>query len=489
MFSANDGSPSLQSNISTRSSSNCILLQARSEKSRQDSMRIRRECLGARAQQHDLQTVTSYAPSLSKNNLQSFPQLCKQRNIKYNNIHNFTIRSLYGLLESVPSETLLAISEVLGPAYVRYREGLTDEILDHVLFSGNSEERIEADIYREYFLLPGSARQHSSRSIKRVVKANIELGKSLSLPPTCVSTATASREFPSSLCLADECQVDFNRPLTFQVSHLYACTAGLEDRTRSLDRIAFLPGFRTTSGFDRRLVLPPYLLQQSKSRREYVESAREHLMLLSAGCLHERLLLKVLSRKPTNAKHIELDDTCRVYAMTCCGELTTVYAIMLRDVWSERYHQDKSNEPIVYDFCRLHDFNIVDREQCKALCECINSMHLWAISTHYDSVLKDGMSADASLLRDPEDLESIAFRYGKKKNTLTFSTGSPRSPSPGAAEGEGDIDEAECSGPDDGGVSLSLNGQANQGSTKRRRRRKRKKASEKMVSVDLQAQQ
>ena len=418
MFSANDWSPSLRSNISARSSSNRVLVQAGSERSRQDSSKIRSECLVVGPQQHDLHTANPCTPNLSENNLRWLPQLCEQRNVRYNSIHNFTIRSLYGLLDSVPSETLLAISEVLGPAYVRYRQGLAEEILEHVLFSANSEERIEADIYREYFLLRGSGRQQSSRSIKRVVRANIELGKTLSLPPICVSTTTVSREIPSALCLADGCQVDVRGSPAFQVSHLYACTASLEDRTRSPDRIAFLPGFRTTSGLDRRLVLPPYLLQQSKSRREYAEPAREHLMLLSAGCLHERLLLKLLSRKPTNAKHIELDVTCRVYAMTCCGELTTVYAMVVRDVWGERYHEHKSNEPIVYDFCRLHDFNIVDKDQCKALCECINSMHLWAIYSHYDSVLEDGMSADTGVLRDPEDLASITFRYGKKKNTL-----------------------------------------------------------------------
>ena len=480
MFSADDWSPSLQSNISAQSSSNRVLLQAESKRCRQDSTRIRSKSLVAGAQLRDLHTATPYAPNLSENNLRWLPQFCEQRNIRYNSIHNFTIRSLYGLLDLIPSETLLAISEVLGPAYVRYREDLPEEILDHVLFSANSEERIEADIYREYFLLRGSGRQQSSRSIKRVVKANIELGKTLSLPPICVSTTTASREVPSALCSADGCQVDVRRPPAFQVSHLYACTASLEDRTRSPDRIAFLPGFRTTSGLDRRLVLPPYLLQQSKSRREYAEFAREHLMLLSAGCLYERLLLRVLSRKPTNAKHIELDDTCRVYAMTCCGELTTVYAMVVRDVWGERYHEHKSNEPIVYDFCRLHDFNIADTDQCKALCECINSMHLWAIYSHYDSVLEDGMSADTGVLRDPEDLASITFRYGKKKNTLTFSPCSPY---------EGSVDEVECSGPDDGGVSLSLGGQAKQGSMRRKRRRKRKNASAKVDNVDLRAQQ
>lgn len=77
------------------------------------------------------------------------------------------------------------------------------------------------------------------------------------------------------------------------------------------------PAIRTFACLD---LLPPYIIGEFKNTKTKDMEAREPLTLVGAMLLLERVKLRCLSSNPS------LDDL-KVFTLTCCGTLVTIYCM------------------------------------------------------------------------------------------------------------------------------------------------------------------
>ena len=158
------------------------------------------------------------------------------------------------------------------------------------------------------------------------------------------------------------------------------------------------PAIRNLSDHD---VYPPYLLVESKPTKDKETEAKQPTALLAAMLLLERLKLRVMLN---NTKY---DDLC-IFILTCCGPRITI--------WKMSFDNIKKNPAglIGYNMHPIRPYDITEESDLKGLCQKINNIHLFGLTSHKNSVLADlNACFDSEIQFDPEYIDLRALRLNK----------------------------------------------------------------------------
>jgi hypothetical protein len=129
--------------------------------------------------------------------------------------------------------------------------------------------------------------------------------------------------------------------------------------------------------------MPPYLVTEEKPSLEGEVDARQYLAFIGALLLQERLLLRHLTDEAQQNSEVLFDESLRVYLITNCGPISTVYEMKIRNEILKMKnlkpdkHADKASakKPVRFDSRRLYSFDLTTVSGCDDFKKCLNSIH------------------------------------------------------------------------------------------------------------------
>ncbi|KAL9118763.1 MAG: hypothetical protein Q9187_004687 [Circinaria calcarea] len=140
---------------------------------------------------------------------------------------------------------------------------------------------------------------------------------------------------------------------------------------------------------------PPYLIVENKPTDTQETEAKQPIALLAAMLLFERLKLRIIGG------HYNCQDLC-IFVMTCCGSNVTI--------WKMSFAGEEKDQGylIGYKLHPIKQYNIAHRQMLTKLCQRINNIHMYGLTTHKANVLAD---LDASVEKGLhlEDLDLLAL--------------------------------------------------------------------------------
>lgn len=298
-----------------------------------------------------------------------------------------------------------------------------------------NEATLEANVYRKHFLVEGHA--HSAplvkgRTLHRFIQPELEYLNKLASPPP-YSRETSNRRESALPRLARAWDISHSFPelkdkdrkgARFYPDHVYACQASQRDRDRGeFRKTRKLPAFRVVEGFECDDLIPIHFLNEDKALRDGYIPAMHYILFVSAIVLHERLLLSSLAEDTLKDQQFQLEDSHRVFFMTCCGHIATLHEIRLRNIWILPNPSKMEGQPVAYDAIELAQLDMTKKADCELLKRWLNAIHEWGSTIHYDSVLEDGIAAAHRQATNPMDLRNLhrrAFRYGKEPGIIKY---------------------------------------------------------------------
>ena len=288
----------------------------------------------------------------------------------------------------------------------------------------------DGDVYRQYFLLQGeilNGKPTESRAIHRFIQLEINYRDHLVAPPPydeATSDKRASR-LPVDMKTwstshtgigqkKGEGEESFLKP-----DHVYACRLSKEDRENYEElRISKFPAFRASAAFATfHRLTPAYLIEESKPDESQAQEAENYLLMVAAILLHERLLLRSIARGDYEKKEFQLDDSHRVFFMTCCGRKVCLYQMQVKDIWTTGHEEQDIGEPIGYEAAVLDEMDLFIESHGEHLKSWLKAIHGWGVTVHYGRVLGEAKRAE---IVETKRLEKVAFRYAKDRHTMTF---------------------------------------------------------------------
>ncbi|KAL9122949.1 MAG: hypothetical protein Q9187_000504, partial [Circinaria calcarea] len=156
------------------------------------------------------------------------------------------------------------------------------------------------------------------------------------------------------------------------------------------------PAIRNLHSLD---LYPPYLIVENKPTDAQETEARQPIALLAAMLLFERLKLRVIGG------NYRYQNLC-IFIITCCGPSVTI--------WKMSFAGEEKDEGclIGYKLYPIGEYNIINRQMLTTLCQRINNIHLYGLTTHKFSILAD-LNASVEKRLHLEDLDLLALRVKK----------------------------------------------------------------------------
>jgi len=166
---------------------------------------------------------------------------------------------------------------------------------------------------------------------------------------------------------------------------------------------------------------------KAKSRDEDHLGAENYLAIISAYLLHERLLLRWITKNKSRRSRnpVAIDESLSVYCLSCCGEVCRIYRMSIRPMST-----NSNIEPVRYDMQQLHELRLTDDNGRGAtvLGNWINTLNALALTVHLKSITADVKTIMANGSNDHLRWTSqMGFVYcpgseGKQINAATLVT-------------------------------------------------------------------
>ncbi|KAL9112655.1 MAG: hypothetical protein Q9187_007743 [Circinaria calcarea] len=325
---------------------------------------------------------------------------------------NRDVNDKYSELDNTPTRYNL------GPFYVDYND---PKFLERLVLMAKSyenreneaewESQIYSKILREHITPQGKTKPHLSserqdldfidiglqRKLKPIISLTSRDGKIL-LPPEQKDkqkSRQSANNFPPPI-EGTEKEIPESRrsiiPDMIFAPRAYPCS---ED--------AFIPGkrFPAIRNFSDHNVYPPYLLVESKPVAAQETEAKQPTALLAAMLLLERLKLRVMFN------NIKYDDLC-IFVITCCGPCIKIWKMSFDS-------KERDLDCIIgYKMHPIGEYDITEISFLKALCQRINNIHLFGLTTYKSSVLADlNACCNDEVQFDPEYIDLRSLRLNK----------------------------------------------------------------------------
>ena len=153
---------------------------------------------------------------------------------------------------------------------------------------------------------------------------------------------------------------------------IYATRAYTISEERFIDSKA-LPAIRNLASRD---LYPSYLLMEFKPTSAQRAQAKQPTAVLAATLLLERLKLRLM------VGNADYQDLC-IFIITCCGEYVKIWKM------STANQEKDLNRSIGYRMHLMKEHNISQILSLKKLCQRINQIHLFGLTTHKSNILTD----------------------------------------------------------------------------------------------------
>lgn len=175
--------------------------------------------------------------------------------------------------------------------------------------------------------------------------------------------------------------------------HCYFIILEFHERQSQLRNYTTMPSFRGGLSHDGGIIsCPPYLITEEKASTSSEVEFRQYLAFIASFLLYERLLLRQLKAKAHKSSEIPIDESLCVYAMTNCGQKSTIYKMAVR----MRDRKSNVNKPVRFDFVKIRDLVLTTRADCDELKLLVNLIHYWGSTVHMPAIMAEGLEASQS---------------------------------------------------------------------------------------------
>jgi hypothetical protein len=287
------------------------------------------------------------------------------------------------------------IGDELFASITERQRPLIESRLKHLRSSRASEAQWEADLWRQWFFkntlqTPDCDPVESKPFMGRIVQARMPFsGDGAVLPPLLASEGDRRESglYVARVPWDPDLKIQKGNRVLWYPDYLYAVSlSSLRHRLRGFCQpfIAALPAFRLAQNE----YLPGNWIAEIKA--EDTESnhlaAENYCALMSAYLLHERLILRWITKNSTVQSNnpVELDDSLAVHCITCCGPRCKIFRMSIREK-----DTPSDIEPVRYDMEKLDEFSIETKYGDEQLCDWINTLNALALTAQFKSLIMD----------------------------------------------------------------------------------------------------
>ncbi|KAF2807478.1 uncharacterized protein BDZ99DRAFT_478950 [Mytilinidion resinicola] len=278
--------------------------------------------------------------------------------------------------------------------------------LEYLNASHASEAQWESDLWRHWFLkgsvqTPDSDPIESKPFMGRVVQAKMSLSirRGAVLPPLLASAddRRASGLHVAKIPWDPDLRKNKGNQERWYPDYLYAVSQS-SLATRGNDYYAHeventLPAFRIAQ----HSYLPASWLAEIKSADTELNhlAAENYLAFMSAYLLHERLILRWLTKNNCKGSinAVEIDDSLAIHCISCCGPICKIWRMSIRP------RPDPSSsplKPVRYDMQRLDTLDIRNNRGVSRLGDWINILNAFGLTAQLGGIAADLEAIDAN---------------------------------------------------------------------------------------------
>ena len=330
----------------------------------------------------------------------------------------------------VYQEYFLKMSKIVGFSVVRLRK-------QRFVCHGPEQNTCPPAVQISTSPLDRARKQKSNSSIDRLAQPKWKTSKSPSFV-TLGSASFAARDLPLS-----ELNPVFCSPV-FQPDYSYTTRPSQNNGGLQPE---LLPGF-SAAVFGKTCYNPAYLYVKIHTKIEEAQQVQEESAFIAACALHDRLLLRKLTRdmQPTG-ECIHWDKALTIYVLICFAETCKIYVMEVGDGWS-------SQSRLQYTMTRVDVVDLGTKKGVKHFQDWLNHIHYFGTNIHGPTAFADANKAHNHVIEDLTawKTQRVDFYYGPHQNEITTTKPEPATkpkpstrPEPSTTPAEGPVAGSQAS--------------------------------------------